>query len=356
MPPDDHYSCSGPGGLKPETSIMKALWLVKSGTWEIRETLELQPKAGEVRIAVRATGLNFAELMASQGLYPDAPKLPAVLGYEVAGVIDAVGDGVDTGRIGERVVAMTHFGGHAQHACVPSALALAIPSQMSYEVAAALPVTYLTAYHMLFFAANLRAGESVLVQMAAGGVGTAVLQLCRTVPNVTTFGTASVGKHQVLVDNDCTHPIDYHTIDYAAEVRRLTQGRGVDVVLDPLGGRDTLKGYRLLRAGGRIVVYGFANLQRRRRNLLRLIGQISRVPRFSPLRLMNDNRGVIGVNLGHLSERADLLLDELQELLALYEQGKIAPVIDCTLPLERAAEGYARMSSGSNVGKIILTV
>src|SRR5579862_4420417 len=119
---------------------MKALWLVKRGTWEVRETAAPQPKVGQVRIAVRAFGLNFAELMASQGLYPDAPKLPAVLGYEVAGAIDAVGEGVDTGRIGERVVAMTHFGGHAQHACVPSALALAIPSQMSYEVAAALPV------------------------------------------------------------------------------------------------------------------------------------------------------------------------------------------------------------------------
>jgi synaptic vesicle membrane protein VAT-1 len=103
-------------------------------------------------------------------------------------------------------------------------------------------------------------------------------------------------------------------------------------------------------------VYGFANLQRRRRNVLRLIGQVARIPRFSPLRLMSDNRGVIGVNLGHLSDRADLLLDEMQALLALYEQGKIAPVIDCTLPLERGAEGYARLSSGSNVGKIILTV
>jgi NADPH:quinone reductase-like Zn-dependent oxidoreductase len=335
---------------------MKALWLIKRGTWGIRETPDVQPKAGEVRIAVRATGLNFAELMASQGLYPDAPKLPAILGYEVAGVIDAVGDGVDTARIGERVVRMTHFGGHAQYACIPSAYAIAIPSRMPYEVAAALPVTYLTAYHMLFFAANLRAGESVLVQMAAGGVGTAVLQLCRTVPNVTTFGTASAGKHQILRDNGCAYPIDYHAVDSAAEVRRLTEGRGVDIALDPLGGHDTLKSYELLRAGGRIVVYGFANLQRPRRDLLRLIGQVVRVPRFSPLRLMNDNRGVIGVNLERLSDRADLLLGEMQALLALSDQGKIAPVIDCVLPLERAAEGYARMTSGSNVGKIILAV
>jgi len=335
---------------------MKALWLVRRGTWAISETPKPAPAAGEVRVAVRAFGLNFAELMASQGLYPDAPKLPAILGYEVAGEIDAVGDGIDSARIGERVVAMTRFGGHAQYCCVPASFALAIPASMSFETAAALPVTYLTAYHMLFFAANLRAGESVLVQMAAGGVGTAVLQLCRTVPNVTTFGTASAAKHQTLRDNGCTYPIDYHAVDYAAEVRRLTGSRGIDVVLDPLGGRDTLKGYRLLRAGGRIVVYGFANLQQPRRNLLRVLGRLVQVPRFSPLRLMNANRGIIGVNIGHLFGRADLLLDEMSELLKLYERGQIAPVIDRVLPFDSAAEGYDRIATGQNVGKIVVAV
>jgi synaptic vesicle membrane protein VAT-1 len=335
---------------------MKALWLVKRGTWEIRQTPEPRPKAGHVRVAVRAFGLNFAELMASHGLYPAAPKLPAILGYEIAGEIDAVGDGIDESRIGERVVAMTHFGAHAQFCCVPSRLALPMPAAMSFEVAASLPVTYLTAYHMLFFTANLRAGESVLVQMAAGGVGTAVLQLCQTVAGVTTFGTASAGKHQALRDNGCTHPIDYHAVDYATEVRRITEGKGVDVVLDPLGGRDTLKGYRLLREGGRIVNYGFANLQKRRFNPFHILGQLARVPRFSPLRLMDDNRGVLGVNIGHLFGRVDLLTGEMQALLALYEQGKIAPVIDCVLPLEHAAEGYERIASGQNVGKIVVDV
>jgi len=333
---------------------MKALWLAKRGTWEVREATEPRPKPGEVRIAVRAFGLNFAELMASQGLYPDAPKLPAILGYELAGEIDTVGEGVDASRIGERVVAMRHFGAHAQLCCVPSQFALAMPATMSIEAAAALPVTYLTAYHMLFFSANLRAGDSVLVQMAAGGVGTAVLQLCRTVPDVTTFGTASARKHQALRDNGCTYPIDYHAVDYQAEVRRLTEGRGVDVVLDPLGGRDTRKGYNLLRAGGRIVTYGFANLQGRRFNPLRILGQLARVPRFSALRLMDENRGVVGVNIGHLFGRADLLLDEMRALLVLFEQRKIAPVIDCVLPLERAAEGYERIASGQNVGKVVI--
>jgi NADPH:quinone reductase-like Zn-dependent oxidoreductase len=336
---------------------MKALWLIKRGdrTWEVRETPQPQPRDGEVRIAVRAAGLNFSELMAGHGLYPDAPKPPAILGYEAAGEIDAIGGGVDASRMGERVVALSRFGAHAQYVCVPSSSALRIPDAMTFETAAALPVTYLTAYHMLFFAAHLRAGESLLVHMAAGGVGTAVLQLCRTIANVTTFGTASASKHGVLRANGCTHPIDYHTLDYAREVRRLTNDQGVDVVLDPLGGSDTLKGYKLLRPGGRIIVYGFANLQRgRRRSLAHVIRQVARVPRFSPLQLMDANRGVIGVNLGHLLKRFDLLAQEMREVVAMAQNGAIAPVIDSVLPLERAAEGYERMAAGRNAGKIVV--
>ena len=172
-------------------------------------------------------------------------------------------------------------------------------------------------------------------------------RLCQTVAGVTTFGTASARKHQVLRDNGCTYPIDYRAVDYATEVRRLTDGRGVDIVLDPLGGRDTLKGYRLLREGGRIVNYGFANLQGPRFNPFRILGQLAGVPRFSPLRLMNENRGILGVNIGHLFGRADLLLGEMQALLALYEQGKIAPVIDCVLPLE----GAPKVTSASHPAK-----
>lgn len=338
---------------------MRALWLVKHGgsdAWAVRETPDPAPLAGEVRIRVHACGLNFAELMARQGLYPDAPKLPAILGYEASGVIDAVGEGVDAARIGERVVALAKFGAHAELLCVRAGRALPIPPQMPFEAAAALPVTYLTAYHMLFHAANLRPGESVLVHMAAGGVGSAALQLCRTVENVTTFGTASARKHEALRANGCTHPIDYHAVDYAREVRRLTDGRGVDIVLDPLGGSDTVKGYKLLGPGGRIVVYGFANMQRgERRSLFHVLRQGLSVPRFSPLALMAANRGVIGVNIGHLWGQADLLDREMGALIALYNEGKIAPVIDVVLPLERAAEGYRRMETAQNVGKIIVT-
>jgi len=223
---------------------MRAVWITRPAgpeALEVRETADPEPGPGQVRIGVRAAGLNFAEVMAAQGLYPDAPKPPCVVGYEVAGVIDAPGDGAQGYAAGQRVLALTRFGGHADVVCVPAGQVLPMPDAMSFEEAAAMPVNYLTAYHMLFRVAGVRPGERVLVHMAAGGVGTAVLQLCRTVDDLEVFGTASAAKHDTLRAEGCAHPIDYHATDYAAEVRRLTQGEGVDIVLDPLGGHDWRK-------------------------------------------------------------------------------------------------------------------
>ncbi|MDH5491920.1 MAG: alcohol dehydrogenase catalytic domain-containing protein, partial [Myxococcales bacterium] len=177
---------------------MKAIWTTRRGRPEVLEVREgsiPEPGPGEVRIAVRAAGLNFAEVAARQGLYPDAPPLPAVLGYELAGTIDALGEGVETHARGARVAALMRFGAHASHVCVPAAQAFPIPEAMPFEEGAALPVNYVTAYHMLFRIRRLQPGETVLVHMAAGGVGTAALQLCRSVPDVRVIGTCSKGKH-----------------------------------------------------------------------------------------------------------------------------------------------------------------
>jgi NADPH:quinone reductase-like Zn-dependent oxidoreductase len=190
--------------------------------------------------------------------------------------------------------------------------------------------------------------------MAAGGVGIAALQLLRTVPDAVVFGTASASKHDAIRREGCTHPIDYRSRDYAAEVRRLAPD-GIDVVLDPLGGKDTRKGYDLLRAGGRIVAYGFANVASgERRSLLRVLSQGARIPRFNPLDLMNRNRTVAGFNLGHLWKRADLVRGALDELVALWRAGKVKPHVDSTFPLDRAAEAHRRMQERKNVGKILL--
>jgi NADPH:quinone reductase-like Zn-dependent oxidoreductase len=338
---------------------MRAVWITSAAGpdgLEVRESADPVPGPGELRIRVRAAGLGFAEVMAAQGLYPDAPKRPCVVGYEVAGVVDAAGHGVTEHAVGSRVVALTHFGGHSDLVCVPQEQVFAIPEGKDFEAAAALPVTYLTAYHMLFRVACVRGGERVLVHMAAGGVGTAVLQLCRTVPGVKVFGTASAAKHELLRAQGCAHPIDYRSTDYAAEVRRLTGGEGVDVVLDPLGGADWRKGLKLLRPCGRLVAYGFANLTSgQRRRPLHVLSKAAGIPLLTPLQLMNSNRTVSGVNLGHLWGRMDILREEFREVIALWEAGTITPVVDSTFPFAEAAAAHRRMLERQNTGKIVLT-
>jgi NADPH:quinone reductase-like Zn-dependent oxidoreductase len=230
-----------------------------------------------------------------------------------------------------------------------------MPEAMSFEEGAALPVNYITAYHMLFRVGALRPRERVLVHMAAGGVGIAALQLCRTVDGVVTFGTASASKHDVLRAEGCAHPIDYRTLDYAAEVRRLTDGKGVDIVLDPLGGRDWRKGYELLRPVGRLIAFGFANMSSgERRSYLHVLRQALSIPFFTPLSMMDKNRGIAGVNIGHLWEEMEMLSEELAALISLYEQGRIKPRVDRVFPFEDAAAAHRRIQSRGNVGKVVL--
>lgn len=337
---------------------MRAVWITGAGgpgTLEVRETADPRPGPGQVRIRVRAAGLGFAEVMAAQGLYPDAPKTPCVVGYEVAGVVDALGDGAQGHPAGARVLALTHFGGHADVVCVPAEQVFAIPGDKSFEEAAALPVNYLTAYHLLFRTAAVRPGERVLVHMAAGGTGLAVLQLCRTIGDVEVFGTASAAKHETLRAEGCAHPIDYRAVDYAAEVRRLTGGEGVDVVLDPLGGKDWRKGMKLLRPCGRLVAYGFANLASgQRRRPAHVLSQAAGIPLLTPLQLMSHNRSVSGVNIGRLWSEIAILRQEFQAVLELWAAGRIEPRIDRSYPFAEAAAAHRRILQRQNTGKIVL--
>lgn len=337
---------------------MRAVWIMKHGSpvvLRVRESPDPVPGPGEVRIRVRAAGLNFAEIMARQGLYPDAPKPPCVVGYEGAGVVDAVGDGVAHVEVGQRVAYLCRFGGHADTVCVPADQAFALPDDMSFEQGAALPVNYLTAYHMLFVVRRLRSGERVLVHMAAGGVGTAVLQLCRTVPGVVTFGTASAGKHDYVREHGCDHPIDYRSEDYVERVRALTDGAGVDLVLDALGGADWRRGYGLLRPAGMLIAFGLANANvGGKRSLPRVLGHVIRTPHWSPLGLMSDNRSVAGVNMGHLWGEVKLLAEEAAALLRLYSQGLVKPHVSERFPFSRAAEAHTALERGRTVGKVLL--
>ena len=336
---------------------MRALTITRFGRPEVLQLLE-QPdvtaSAGQVAIDVQRAGLNFADISARVGLYPDAPPPPCVVGYEVAGVVREVGADVTHVAKGDRVLAMCRFKGHATQVVEQASRVLKIPDAMSFDDAAALPVNYLTAYQMLHRVGQLRPNQSVLIHMAAGGVGLAAIQLCKLVPGVVTYGTASASKHALLKQAGYDHPIDYHTQDYEQVVRELTNGRGVDFVLDALGGPDWHKGYRLLANGGTLFCFGWANMVGgERRNPLHVARQFLRMKRYSPLQLMDTNRAVAGVNLGHLWDERDMLETHCTTLLRLYQEGKVKPRIDRVFPLSQGPAAHRYIQDRKNVGKVI---
>jgi synaptic vesicle membrane protein VAT-1 len=217
-----------------------------------------------------------------------------------------------------------------------------------------LPVVYLTAFHILHHVACLRPGLKVLIQMAAGGVGMAAIQLCRLVDGVELFGTSSAAKHALLREAGVQHPIDYRRTDYAEEVRRITQGRGVDLILDPVGPRSWRKGYPLLAPGGHLVMFGMSELTPGSTRSWLTVGRgFLSLRSFAPLKLMSDNRTVSGVNMLPLLGDQRLLQGSLGALLSLYQQGKIAPPVDRVFPLAQAAEAHRYVQEHKNFGKVL---
>lgn len=337
---------------------MRALFNVKAGSPEVLSVKELPdspPQPGEVRIAVKRAGLNFADIAARMGLYPDAPPFPMVMGYEVSGHVDAVGTGIDDVALGESVLAMCRFGGQADKVKVPRSQVHRLPPGMSFDEGAALPVNGLTAFHMLMWVAPIRPGMTVLIHSVGGGVGQMAVQVCRTVPDITIIGTASKWKHELLKSTGVDFCIDSREEDYGATVRSITRGRGVDRILDALGGADWKKGYELLAPGGHLHCYGWANMiSGSRRSLPTLVREYLQLRRYSPMELMDKNRGLSGTNMGHLWNETALMNAHMEKLLSLYVDGKIKPKIDTVFPLERAAEAHRHLQDRKNVGKVLL--
>jgi NADPH:quinone reductase-like Zn-dependent oxidoreductase len=335
---------------------MRQIWITKAGPPEVlqvREAPDPQVVAGSVRIRVRAAGINFADLLARVGLYPDAPKLPCVVGYEVAGIVDQVGTGVAGVAEGDRVMGMPRFGGYSDTIVVPSAQVLRMPTSMSFEEGAALPVAYLTAHHMMFYTGSLWPKSRVLIHSAAGGVGIAAIQLAKTRECVI-LGTASPSKHDFLRAQGCHHPIDSRT-DFVPAVKAAVGERGLDLILDAVGAASWKTGYELLAPCGRLVAFGLsAASSGKTRNVLHALGQVLRVKRWSPMTLMNDNKTIAGVNIGHLFDRLDILGPQLQALIAMYEAGQIKPRVDRTFRFEEAAAAHHHIHDRKATGKVVL--
>jgi NADPH:quinone reductase-like Zn-dependent oxidoreductase len=321
---------------------------------QVQEAPDPGPGKGEVVVQVKAAGLNFADILARQGLYPDGPKKPCVMGYEVAGLVGAVGEDADSELLGKAVVAMTRFRGQAEKVAVAATQLFEKPESLSFEQAAAIPVNYLTAYALLHVMGSLHAGESVLIQNAGGGVGLAAIDIARKI-GATTYGTASPGKHEFLRARGLDYAIDYRNQDWLPVLKQLTNGRGVDLVIDPIGGSHWKKSYAALRHTGRLGMFGVSTASANGlQGKLKLIKAALQMPRFHPLGLLNKNRGVYGLNLGHMWHEPEKVATWMKAILDGVTEGWIRPHIDKAFKFEEAGDAHSYLEARKNIGKVVL--
>ncbi|HEV8369831.1 MAG TPA: medium chain dehydrogenase/reductase family protein [Pyrinomonadaceae bacterium] len=310
--------------------------------------------AGEVVVRVRAAGLNFADILARQGLYPDSPPKPCVMGYEVSGVVEQLGEGVNSDFANKSVVAMTRFGGQSELVAVKATQMFGKPESLTFEQAAAIPVNYLTAYALLVVMGSLHEGESVLIHNAGGGVGLAALDIAKKI-GAETFGTASPSKHKFLGERGLDHAIDYRGKDWQPVLQQLTNGRGVDLVIDPIGGKHWKKSYAALRHTGRLGMFGVSTASATGiSGKVKLLKAAIQTPWFHPFPLLNKNRGVFGLNLGHMWHEPEKVAVWMRDILRGVAEGWVQPYVDRTFSFEEAGEAHKYLEERKNIGKVVL--
>lgn len=312
------------------------------------------PGPGEVLVRVAFAGINFADLLQRLGFYNPRPPYPFTPGYEASGHVLAVGEGVTHVGVGQAVIAVPGSGAQTSHLCCRAEAVLPLPEGISLEQGAAMPVTYLTAHHMLHHLGGLKAGQSVLIHGGGGGVGTAALQLCRWAGLNEVWATASAPKREVIESLGGTF-IDRHAEDFVHVVRAATDNRGVDHVLDPIGGRHLERSLSCVAEGGRLYTYGLSEVApSSRRRLLHALMALRRRTRIDPLRLMSRNRAVHGVHMGTWKDQA-ALVPQVQRLMQGVSEGHLDPVLDRIFPMADAAAAHQHLHDGANVGKVLLS-
>jgi NADPH:quinone reductase-like Zn-dependent oxidoreductase len=335
---------------------MRAVVITKHGgpgVLRVQERPDEELHAGEVRIEVAAAGVNFADVMARMGLYPDAPKTPCVVGYEVAGTIVEVGEGVSESHpsltVGQRVFASTQFGGYASQVVVPSKNVVALPDTLSFEQGAAIPVNYGTAWAALIGYGNLQPGERVLLHSAGGGVGIAAVQIAKRTDGVEVYGTASPGKHARIEELGCDRALDYTKPGWERGLPKF------DVILDAIGGKSFRTSYSLLRPGGRLVAFGAsAVVSGQRRNLVTALSAVVRMPRFNLIKQMSESKAVIGLNMLSLWKDRETLEPWIEPLRAILDDGTIEPVVAGDFAFQDAGAAQTMITERRNVGKVVL--
>jgi NADPH:quinone reductase-like Zn-dependent oxidoreductase len=330
---------------------MRAVVITKHGgpnVLEVQERPDPPLGAGQVRIDVAASGINFADVMARMGLYPDAPKTPCVVGYEVAGTILELGEGVHGLSPGQRVLAGSEFNGYASQVVVRAEDVVPLPDRLSFQQGAAIPVNYGTAWAGLIGYGNLQRGERVLVHSAGGGVGIAATQIAKRA-GAEVYGTASPGKHERITEIGCDHALDY---------TRAGWERGLppfDVILDAIAGRSFRRSYDMLAPGGRLVAFGASSLVTgKRRNIPAALKTVVRMPRFNLIKQMSESKAVIGLNMLTLWKDRGSLRPWIAPLQEMLDDGTVKPVVGGEFPFAQAGDAQDMITERRNVGKVVL--
>lgn len=313
----------------------------------------------EVTVKVSAAGINFSDILARQGLYQDAPPLPAVVGYEVAGEVIAQGDFVTKKHgdlVGKRVFGLTRFGGHSSYVNIPADQVFLSPDSLTDIQAASVPVAYLTAYQLIMVMGGLKKDETVLIHNAGGAVGLAALDLAKHI-GARTIGTASGRKHAFLKERGLDHVIDYTQGDWLPEVMRITEGFGAELILDPLGGESFTKSYNALRKTGRLGMFGIsAASDNTVLGKLKLAKTALSMPilQIHPINLMMQNKSVFGVNLGHMWDEVAKITSWTHDFLDGLEQGWIRPHVHDYFKFSDADNAQQCIENRENIGKVVL--
>jgi NADPH:quinone reductase-like Zn-dependent oxidoreductase len=316
---------------------------------KVRERPDPPLRAGEVRIEVAAAGINFADVMARMGVYPDAPKPPCVVGYEVGGTILELGEGVEGLTHGQRVLAGTKFGGYASQVVVPESDVVPLPDELTFEQGAAIPVNYATAWAGLIGYGNLQAGERVLIHSAGGGVGVAATQLAKRY-GAEIYGTASPGKHARIKELGVDHALDYTVSGWENGLPKF------DLIMDAVAGKSFRRSYDLLRPGGRLVAFGAsAVVAGEKRNPVSALRTLARMPRFSMIKQMSESKAVIGLNMLSLWKDRQTLSPWIEPLRELMADGTVQPVVAGAFSFEDAGDAQRMITERRNVGKVVLT-
>ena len=330
---------------------MRAVVITKHGgpeVFEIQERPDPELGPGEVRIQVAAAGINFADVMARMGLYQDAPPTPCVVGYEVAGTILELGEGVEGLLPGQRVLAGTQFGGYASQVVVPSSDVVPLPDRLSFEQGAAVPVNYATAWAGLIGYGVLEAGERVLVHSAGGGVGIAATQIAKKV-GAEVYGTASPAKHQRILELGVDRALDYTKQGWEQGIGQF------DVILDAIGGKSFRTSYSLLRPGGRLIAFGASSVvSGEKKSIPAALKAVLRMPRFSVIKQMQESKAVIGLNMLTLWKDRGTLGPWIDPLSGMLGDGTIEPVVAGVFSFEEAGAAQTMIVERRNTGKVVL--